>query len=102
MYYVVTGFNFIITSGSGLAAVVVPLFAPMADVLDLSRQLVVSAYQYGDGMSNIIVPTAASLVAAIGMGKIPYTKWVKWVFPLFLMWFVITSAAILVGAAIGF
>ena len=102
MYYVVTVFNFIITSGSGLAAVVVPLFAPMADVLGLSRQLIISSYQYGDGMSNIIVPTAASLVASIGMAKIPYGKWLKFCLPLFLLWFVITSAAIVVGGLIGF
>ena len=53
-------------------------------------------------MSNIIVPTAASLVASIGMAKIPYGKWLKFCLPLFLLWFVITSAAIVVGGLIGF
>ncbi|SDZ20610.1 YfcC family protein [Tindallia californiensis] len=89
-------FNFFVPSGSGQAYVVMPLLSPMADVVGVSRQVAVSAFQYGDGISNIIIPTSGVLMGAIGVAKIPYEKWLKFVMPIFGIW---TGIAVL---SIGF
>ena len=77
--------NFFIPSGSGQAAVTMPLMAPLADVLGLTRQTAVFAFTCGDGFSNTIVPTSAVLMAMLGLANIPYGKWLRFVLPLFLM-----------------
>lgn len=76
--------NFFIPSGSGQAAVTMPLMAPLADVLGLTRQTAVFAFTCGDGFSNTIVPTSAVLMAMLGLAEIPYQKWLRFVLPLFL------------------
>ena len=76
--------NFFIPSGSGQAAVTMPLMAPLADVLGLTRQTAVLAFTCGDGFSNTIVPTSGVLMAMLTLAKIPYQKWVRFVLPLFL------------------
>ncbi len=94
-------FNFVVPSGSGQAMIVMPLMAPMADVVGVSRQVAVSAYQYGDGFSNIIIPTSGVLMAILGLAKVPYEKWLKFVMPLFLMWTGIGAISIIIGVLIG-
>lgn len=94
-------FNFVVPSGSGQAMIVMPLMAPMADVVGVSRQIAVSAYQYGDGFSNIIIPTSGVLMAILGLAKVPYEKWIKFVMPLFLMWTGIGALSIVIGVLIG-
>jgi len=93
-------FNFVVPSGSGQAMIVMPLMTPMAEVVNVSKQVAVSAYQYGDGFSNIIIPTSGVLMAVLGVAKIPYEKWVKFVAPLFLIWVAIGSVSIVIGVAI--
>lgn len=93
-------FNFVVPSGSGQAMIVMPLMTPMAEVVNVSKQIAVSAYQYGDGFSNIIIPTSGVLMAVLGVAKIPYEKWVKFVAPLFLIWVAIGSVSIIIGVAI--
>lgn len=94
-------FNFFVPSGSGQAMVVMPLMAPMADIVNVSRQIAVSAYQYGDGFSNTIIPTSGVLMAALGVAKIPYEKWVKFMWPLFCLWVLIGSVSLIVASLIG-
>ncbi len=77
--------NFFIPSGSGQAAVTMPLMAPLSDVLGLSRQTAVFAFTCGDGFSNSIIPTSGVLMAMLSLAKIPLEKWWKFVMPLFLM-----------------
>jgi uncharacterized ion transporter superfamily protein YfcC len=77
--------NFFIPSGSGQAAVTMPLMAPLSDVLGLSRQTAVFAFTCGDGFSNSIVPTSGVLMAMLSLAKIPFQKWLRFMFPLFLM-----------------
>ena len=101
MFYINLIFNFFVPSGSGQAMVVMPLFAPMADVVGVTRQIAVSAYQYGDGFSNTIIPTSGVLMAALGVAKIPYEKWVKFMLPLFGLWVLIGTISIIVATAIG-
>lgn len=72
--------NLFIPSGTGQAVVTMPLMAPLADVVNITRQTAVVAYQLGDGCSNAIIPTGAMMMAAISFGKIPYTRWAKFIF----------------------
>ncbi len=77
--------NFFIPSGSGQAAVTMPIMAPLADVVGLTRQTAVMAFQLGDGLTNLIIPTMGALVVYIGVAKIPFSTYFKWVLPLYAM-----------------
>lgn len=77
--------NFFIPSASGQALVSMPLMVPLSDLLGLTRQTAVLAYTLGDGLSNMIVPTSGVLMAMLGLAEIPYEKWVRFMFPLFLI-----------------
>jgi uncharacterized ion transporter superfamily protein YfcC len=92
--------NFIVPSGSGQAAVSLPVLAPFGDLLGITRQTTVLAYQLGDGLSNILTPTSGYFMAALGILKIPWSVWVRWLLPLFAAWFVMGSIAVLVAHAI--
>ncbi len=71
---------------SGLAATTMPIMCPLADVLGLTRQTAVLAFQFGDGITNYITPTSGILMANLLVAKIPYEKWVKFIWPLIVMW----------------
>lgn len=70
--------NLFIPSGSAKAALTMPIMAPFSDVIGLSRQATVMAYQFGDGITNMITPTSAVLIGALGIAKVPYEIWIKW------------------------
>ncbi|MBB6448903.1 putative ion transporter superfamily protein YfcC [Geomicrobium halophilum] len=93
--------NFFIPSGSGQAATTMPLMTPLADLLDIQRQVAVLAFQYGDGIMNIINPTSASLLAFLAIAGIPYTRWVKFIWKLVVAWIIIAIIALLIAVAIG-
>lgn len=92
--------SFIVPSGSGMAALTMPIMAPLADLVDVTRQTAVLAYQLGDGVSNLIVPGVA--VAAISMVGISYVKWVRWLFPLICIQFAIAAVAIIIANVINY
>jgi uncharacterized ion transporter superfamily protein YfcC len=94
------GLNFIVPSGSGQAAVSMPILAPLGDLLNITRQTNVLAYQLGNGFTNIFTPTMGYFMAALGILKIPWSIWVRWLLPLLLIWLVIGSGAVLVAHAI--
>lgn len=73
--------NFLVPSGSGQAALTMPIMAPLADLVGVTRQTAVLAFQLGDGISNSIFPTAGVLLAGLAVAGIPFTRWVKWVLP---------------------
>lgn len=89
--------NFFIPSGSGQAYVTMPLMAPMSDLLGISRQTAVLAYQFGDGFTNMVIPTNGILMGILGIAGIPYDRWLRFVGPLMLKLF-LASSAILIGA----
>ncbi|MEX2334071.1 MAG: TIGR00366 family protein [Pseudohongiella sp.] len=89
--------NFFIPSGSGQAYVTMPLMAPMSDLLGISRQTAVLAYQFGDGFTNMIIPTNGILMGILGIAGIPYDRWFRFLMPLMLKLF-LASSAILIGA----
>jgi uncharacterized ion transporter superfamily protein YfcC len=76
------GLNFFIPSGSGQAALTMPVMAPLADVLGISRQAAVLAFQFGDGLSNLIIPTSGVTMGVLSIAKIPYGQWLRWIWPL--------------------
>ena len=79
--------NFFVISGSGQAALTMPILAPLGDLLDISRQTTVLIFQLGDGFSNAIFPTSGVLMACLGIARIPYSKWFKWIIPIQLILF---------------
>lgn len=77
--------NFLVPSGSGQAALTMPIMTPLADLIGVTRQTAVLAFQFGDGISNMIIPTSGILLAGLAISGIPFSQWVKWVFPYFLI-----------------
>ncbi|TVQ92278.1 MAG: YfcC family protein [Bacteroidetes bacterium] len=82
MYVIQTIINVVIPSGSAKAAITMPIMAPFSDLIGISRQATVMAFQFGDGFTNMITPTSGVLIAVLGVARIPYDKWVRWVWPL--------------------
>ena len=97
-----TVFNFFITSGSGQAALTMPIMAPLADVVGVTRQTAVLAFQLGDGLTNIVVPTSAALMGCLGAARLDWGIWVRFVLPLQGMLFLFASLAVLIAAVSGF
>lgn len=95
-------FNFFVPSGSGQAAVVMPIMAPLADVVDMTRQNAVLAFQLGDGLSNVIFPTNGTMMASIAMAGVDYKRWACWVLPLFLIWTAMAVVVMIVATTTGF
>jgi uncharacterized ion transporter superfamily protein YfcC len=94
--------NLFVPSGSGQAFVTMPLMAPLADLVGVSRQVAVLAYQFGDGFTNIIVPTNAVLVGILAMAKVPLERWFGFVLPFMLKIWVVGSVALVVAVALGY
>mgnify|MGYP003294627181 CR=1 FL=1 len=69
--------NLVIPSATAKAAITIPIMAPFADMIGLSRQATVLAFQFGDGFTNMITPTSGVLIAALAMAKVPYSEWVR-------------------------
>jgi len=85
MYGIQTLINLVLPSGSAKAALTMPIMAPFSDLIGISRQATVMAYQLGDGFTNMITPTSGVLIAVLGVARIPYEKWFKWVWPLMVI-----------------
>lgn len=84
MFLVQTIINFFVHSGSGQAALTMPIMAPLADLAGVSRQTAILAFQFGE-YTNIIIPTSAVTMGALSMARVPWAKWAKWVVPLQLL-----------------
>ena len=74
--------NLFIPSGSGQAAAVMPLMVPVADLAGITRQVAVQAFQFGDGFSNCLFPTAGTLMGSLAIAETDWTKYAKWLMPL--------------------
>ena len=84
MYAFQTLLNLIMPSGSAKAALTMPIMAQFADLINVSRQTTVLAFQFGDGFTNMLTPTSGVLIACLGVAKIPYATWLKWVWKFIL------------------
>lgn len=78
MYVFQTLLNIVMPSGSAKAALTMPIMAQFADLMDISRQTTVLAFQFGDGFTNMLTPTSGVLIGVLGMARIPYGTWLKW------------------------
>ena len=95
-------FNFFVVSGSGQAALTMPIMAPLADLLDVSRQTAVLAFQLGDAFTNLIVPTSGCLIGSLAIAKIEWSNWIKFMWKFLLVLMGMAIATILIAVAIGF
>lgn len=77
MYAFQTGLNAIITSGTAKAAMLMPMFREISNIVGLSLQSTVTAFHIGDGLTNLITPTSGVVIAVLGVARIPYTKWLR-------------------------
>ena len=77
--------NLIITSGSAKAALTIPIMAEFSDIVGLTRQATIMAFQFGAGFTDMIAPTSGVLIGVLGMARIPYVKWLKWIMPILLI-----------------
>ncbi|WMN61625.1 putative basic amino acid antiporter YfcC (plasmid) [Pseudoalteromonas xiamenensis] len=92
MYVFQSAFNFFVSSGSGQAAITMPLMSPLSDLIGVSRQTAVLAFQLGDGLTNIIIPTSASLIGCLGVTNLAWGDWFKVIWRLMLMLFIASIA----------
>lgn len=85
MYLIQTVLNVFIPSGSGKAALTMPMMSQFSDLIGISRQATVIAFQLGDGFTNMITPTSGVLIGVLGIARIPYENWFRWVAPFILI-----------------
>ncbi|NLJ43841.1 MAG: YfcC family protein [Bacteroidales bacterium] len=85
MYVFQSLLNLVITSGSAKAALTIPIMAEFSDIAGLTRQATIMAFQFGAGFTDMIAPTSGVLMGVLGMARIPYTKWLKWIMPILLI-----------------
>jgi uncharacterized ion transporter superfamily protein YfcC len=89
MFFVQSLINVLIPSGSGQAALSMPIMAPLSDIIGITRQTAVLAFQFGDGFSNLIIPTSGVTMGVLGLARIPYQKWFRWMLPLQVILFIL-------------
>jgi uncharacterized ion transporter superfamily protein YfcC len=90
--------SFFVPSSSGLAVLTMPIMAPLADFANVSRDLVVTAYQSASGLLNLVNPTFAVVMGGLAIGRVPYNRWLQFTWPLVLILFVIIVVALSVAA----
>ena len=93
--------HFPVPSLSGQAVLTMPVLVPLSDLLGLSRQVTVLAFQYGAGLTDLIIPTSGSLMAILALAKVPYEDWIRWVLPIWGVLILLGAAAIAAGIAVG-
>ncbi|WP_343033742.1 hypothetical protein [Alkalicoccus luteus] len=94
--------NFFVVSGSGQAALTMPLIAPLADIAGVTRQVAVLGFQLGDGLKNMIVPTSAALMGTLGAARIGWGTWFRFIFKFQLLMFGLALAFVIAAVLINF
>ncbi|HWI48726.1 MAG TPA: C4-dicarboxylate ABC transporter permease [Rummeliibacillus sp.] len=89
--------NFLVPSQSGQAALTMPIMAPLADLVGVTRQTAVLAFQLGDGIAASMFPTNGALIAALAVAGIPWNKWVRWYFKFFIIIFIISVILLVIA-----
>ncbi|QZY57570.1 TIGR00366 family protein [Crassaminicella profunda] len=100
MLVVQTLFNFLMPSGSGQTLITMPIMAPLADIVGVTRQTAVLALQIGDGFSNVFYPTSGYFMASLALAGVAWQKWAKFMLPLFLIWSAAGAAFLIIAQAI--
>lgn len=86
MFLFVTIFNFFVLSGPGKAVLMMPILSPLGKILKINQQVMILIYNYGDGFTNQLYPTSGSLLASLEMCKVRYDQWIKFFFPLAMIY----------------
>lgn len=102
IYLIVLVMNFFVASGSAKAFMLIPLIVPLAAIFEISPQLCILAFAFGDGFSNVFYPTNPALLISLGLANVNYGDWVKWSWKFQLSNLILTSFILLFGLAIGF
>jgi uncharacterized ion transporter superfamily protein YfcC len=100
IYVVQILLSYLVPSGSGQAALSLPILAPLADLTGVTRQTSVLAYQFGDGFSNVFTPTMGYFMAGLALIGVPWTRWVRFLWPLQVIWILLGLVFLLVAHAI--
>lgn len=102
MYIVQCLISYIIPSGSGQAAVTMPIMAPLGDLVGVTRQTAVLAFQLGDGISNIFTPTSGYFMAGLALAGVSWVKWAKWIMPLIIGHYLLGALFVTIAHLIGY
>ena len=102
IYLIVLVMNFFIPSGSAKAFMLIPLIVPLASVFNISPQLCVVAFAFGDGFSNVFYPTNPALLISLGLADVSYGKWFKWSVKFQIINLLLTSGILMLGLAVGY
>jgi uncharacterized ion transporter superfamily protein YfcC len=92
--------NLFVPSGSGQAMVTMPVLIPLSDLIGVTRQTAILAFQVGDGFTNLIVPTSGGTLAMLALARVPYDRWLRFIFPLIGMLFLLSWAFLGITTAI--
>lgn len=92
--------NFLIPSGSGQALATLPVLLPVGEVLGLTRQTTILAFQIGDGVTNLVNPALGGLIAMLSLCRAPFDRWLRFIFPIFLVIVMLSFIAVWIGVAI--
>ena len=98
MFGIEVAMSFLVPSSSGLAVLSMPIMAPLADFAGVGRDLVVTAYQSANGLVNLINPTFAVVIGGLAIGRVPFDRWIVFIWPLLLILTLFIVAAISLGA----
>lgn len=102
MYWVNFVINILVTSGSGQAAVVMPIFTPVADMVGITRQTAVLAFNFGDGFCNYILPMSTALMGNLSVADIPYDRWMRFMWKIALLWMAVGSVLVFIAQMMNF
>lgn len=94
--------NLFVPSGSGQALVTMPILVPVADLVGMSRQLMITAFQVGDGLTNLIVPTSGGTLAMLALGRVSYAQWLKAIMPFMALVYLLCWGGLVVGHLAGY
>ena len=92
----------IVPSGSGMAALTMPVLSPLADVVGVTRQTAVLAFQFADGYTNVLTPLSGYFMAGLALAGVPYQKWIKWILPLAIIWWILGGLLVVIADLIHF
>jgi uncharacterized ion transporter superfamily protein YfcC len=100
MYLLFLPLSFLIPSSSGLATVAMPIMAPLAGFVDVPAELVVTAYQSASGLMNLFIPTSAVVMGGLAIARVPYDRYLRWVWPLLALLAALTLVVLTIQAVL--
>ncbi len=101
MYWIEVGMSFFVPSTSGLAVLSMPILAPLGDFAGVKRELIVTAFATASGMVNLITPTSAVVMGGLAIGRVPYERWLRFIWPLLLALTILIMAALALAVTFG-